>query len=398
MGTDATVDAAIDNYLKHYEKSIGNVWRRTEAGESPEDIAGFRGTSTSDFVRRDLRIIKVMKDPSIESAIWYKLRAARELEELLASDSLDLAVRALLREHVLLLRRAAVGVEVIEERQRRAFIWEELGRLSKERIVRPGDLHRLGVMRGQRGVFRDLKTTKTVAADGVAVSLHHTGRYYPDQFDDKSLIYHFPRTQQSSTDRGEIASLSNAHATGLPVFVVIDRGNLREVRLGNVVEMDDGTATCLVDFVSEVREHAVDIDAPNNEWCARVKRTKEERIQSVTERSARFRFEVGARYGGKCAVTGIGVDAMLDAAHVIEVRDGGPDHPQNGILLLKGFHGAFDSLLWAIHPETHLIVTRPKGPSLSDMGFDVNRLRSDAPLPHPEALEIRWRKFTGEIN
>ena len=144
MGTDATVDAAIDNYLKHYEKSIGNVWRRTEAGESPEDIAGFRGTSTSDFVRRDLRIIRVMKDPSIESAIWYKLRAARELEELLASDSLDLAVRALLREHVLLLRRAAVGVEVIEERQRRAFIWEELGRLSKERIVRPGDLHRLG--------------------------------------------------------------------------------------------------------------------------------------------------------------------------------------------------------------------------------------------------------------
>ena len=84
---------------------------------------------------------------------------------------------------------------------------------------------------------------------------------------------------------------------------------------------------------------------------------------------------------------------MLDAAHIIEVNDNGSDHPENGILLEKGLHAAFDAYLWAINPTTFEIVTREDGPTLSEMGIKINRLEYSVPKPNSEALTVRWKSF-----
>jgi len=84
---------------------------------------------------------------------------------------------------------------------------------------------------------------------------------------------------------------------------------------------------------------------------------------------------------------------MLDAAHIIEVNDNGSDHPENGILLEKGIHAAFDANLWAIDPDTHEIVARKNGPSLAELGIRINKLDANVAKPHNEALAERWKKF-----
>lgn len=282
---------------------------------------------------------------------------------------------------------------VVKEHERRQRIWSALKSTSDDLVVRPGVLHDLAVMRGQRGVYRDLPVTKAVMSDGVAVSLHHTGKHYDDELDDDSVIYHFPSTANETTDRGEIASLFNAKATGLPLFVVIDRGDMREVRLGQVLDVNAELGSCHVKF--EARPTLTPAGDTTNleEWRATEERTKSETRSNLSKRRAAFRYDVLSRYGGKCAVTGIGVPSMLDAAHVIEVRDRGSDHPENGILLTKGLHGAFDAYLWAIDPTSMKIVARERGPYLLDMGISGDQLQSDAPLPNMEALERRWSKF-----
>ena len=84
---------------------------------------------------------------------------------------------------------------------------------------------------------------------------------------------------------------------------------------------------------------------------------------------------------------------MLDAAHIIEVNDNGSDHPENGILLEKGLHAAFDANLWAIEPTTLKIVARENGPSLKEMGIHISKLPDSVAKPHSQALNERYKQF-----
>ena len=61
------------------------------------------------------------------------------------------------------------------------------------------------------------------------------------------------------------------------------------------------------------------------------------------ERDPEFGFRVRRRFRGTCAVTGITVPAVLDAAHVIPVREGGSNDERNGLLLSATAHRALDA-------------------------------------------------------
>lgn len=52
--------------------------------------------------------------------------------------------------------------------------------------------------------------------------------------------------------------------------------------------------------------------------------------------------------GKSCAITGIKTEDVLQAAHVLDVCDGGKDEPENGMLLRADLHLLFDKRLFSI--------------------------------------------------
>ena len=66
-------------------------------------------------------------------------------------------------------------------------------------------------------------------------------------------------------------------------------------------------------------------------------------------RDPSFSIKVKQNYGNKCAICGIPNEgAIVDAAHVKPVKDGGPDIEENGIALCKVHHHLFDAGLITI--------------------------------------------------
>ena len=225
------------------------------------------------------------------------------------------------------------------------------------------------------------------------MSVHHTGRSYADDVSGKYLLYHFPRTQSRTTDEGEIQSIRNAHDLRLPVFAIIDEGTWRRVEFGFVDGVDDGIRCCSIVFTGTLRSPSILRESFPREDSPFSMEPRRTRLTESAQRDPRFKFEVLKRYAGKCPLTGISVKPMVDAAHVVEVKDGGSDAVSNGMLLEKGVHAAFDSHLWAIHPDSLVIVTRRGGPSRADMGITVDQLNPAEPLPHPDAISQRWERF-----
>lgn len=69
-----------------------------------------------------------------------------------------------------------------------------------------------------------------------------------------------------------------------------------------------------------------------------------------------FRAALLAAYGGRCAVTGCDVEAVLEAAHISPYSGPSSDHVCNGLLLRADIHTLFDSGLLAFDPETRRVV------------------------------------------
>ena len=64
-------------------------------------------------------------------------------------------------------------------------------------------------------------------------------------------------------------------------------------------------------------------------------------------------------YKGKCVITQNNSLEELEAAHIVELKDGGEYDVNNGILLEANLHKTFDRYLWAINPNTLEIESNP---------------------------------------
>ncbi|GGC02349.1 HNH endonuclease [Cellulomonas carbonis] len=297
----------------------------------------------------------------------------------------------------------AALVEASGEKVRSLAAWsreDELAwRMSVWDAVRENDadarwLRERGVYGGMQGIWVDAERTRALRDLGVAVAVRHTGRHYADDIDDRMAIYYYPRTARpASRDMNEVEAVKNAAELHLPIFFIGEgpRG-LRPVRLAWVIAADDRAEVFLLEFAEAEPRH-LDVDESRHPFELTVNRR---RSRSTTERLVRapeFKYRVLARHGGRCAVTGLGIPVVLDAAHVVPVADGGSDDERNGLLLTANLHRAFDAHLWAIEPSTLLLHVRRQGPSLSELQVDALSLRSDVRPPHRDALEWRWRKF-----
>jgi HNH endonuclease len=285
-----------------------------------------------------------------------------------------------------------------EEVARRRSLRDAVHALSGDLVVPARALRDLGIIAGERSVYRDSKRSDAAVDGGIALSLHHTGQSFDEDLGPAGILYHYPRTRQPGRDRADVLAIENAFRQRVPLFVVEDLSrSRRRVHWGWVQYINDVIQGCYVAFAETAPREMADLSLGGDErWSGLGRRVTRDALGRAVQRDPRFRFLVRSRYRDACLVTGVSVVEMLEATHVVPVADGGKDQAINGVLLEAGVRRAFDAHLWAIEPGTHRLVARREGPSLSDMGITLTKVPADAVLPAPEALAHRWERFTRE--
>ena len=117
-----------------------------------------------------------------------------------------------------------------------------------------------------------------------------------------------------------------------------------------------------------------------------------------------FRAALVDAYRGRCAISGLPEERLLDAAHIVPDRDADLGQPvvANGLLLSKLHHAAFDQHLIGITPDYRLQISAPlrklyDGPMLELLkdgdGRRLHLPRRRQDWPDPERLERRYEQF-----
>jgi len=238
----------------------------------------------------------------------------------------------------------------------------------------------------------DKSTTGPISPDGngVAVSILHTGRHYPDDLSEEGLIYHYPTTHRpSGRDDAEGQATKNAAVLSLPICVILpgtENVAKRSVRLGWIVAFDDENQQFLILFGEHQPEYksAASTEAPFLlTGGAAAGKTK----AKTRPGQQRFRFQVLANYGCKCAVCAITHPSLMKVAHICGKAHDGSDDWRNGLPLCSIHHDAFDSHLFTIRPETLEILTMPNVAS-SSIGITLKMLSPIHRKPHIDAAAV----------
>lgn len=286
-----------------------------------------------------------------------------------------------------------------QERARRAVMLNELrkvdARLTK---VPPSVLPALGVYVPGRGTFAPpVWDDSELVQQRIVLSVLHTGRHYDDELSDESLVYRFPATKMPGYDRSDIEAGKVALLAKLPIFVIISppkKISEREVRVGQIVDVDDVARQFLVRFVQSTSQPLLDASGVPDEttFAATVEAAKKKKRTAVVRSNdqAKFAFDVAKRYGPKCAFCEIAVPGLVDAAHVVGVADNGSDDPRNGLPLCKTHHAAFDRHLVRIAADGRTLAFAP-GLSADVLGVTCAAIdTTTGALPHVDA--VTWRR------
>jgi len=278
------------------------------------------------------------------------------------------------------------------ERQRREILFSELDKRKDDNgLVAASDLQELRIFKGGRGIWWDKEITGSVFSPGATVSLLHTGRHYDDDLEDDFAFYHYPSTKQPTHDKNDIESTRLVMENELPLFYIIERGSKREVRRA-FVDMDDEKEVFLIRFGSTpkpFRGHTLEqvIAEPFPEITKQLRKTG---IYKVRPNQKAFSIAARKYHGNVCALCGIDVPLLLDAAHIIPDEKDGPSDPRNSLILCATHHRAFDEGLVFIHPETLELVQGIKDITLEKTGITVHSLEHLANKPHSSPLRWRW--------
>jgi hypothetical protein len=170
------------------------------------------------------------------------------------------------------------------------------------------------------------------------------------------------------------------------VYAEVNR--VLSVRLRNepkITDFDDARGVFLIGFVGAVLQEPSLLAPPAT--------TVRERV--TTYRLARpgqraFAFRVFKRYGASCALCDQSVRSILEAAHVIPVKDGGTNSTDNGLALCRNHHRAFDIDLVAFEPETVRVDLLHDWPQAVELQLAHQSLEHLTSRPDERALRWRW--------
>lgn len=144
----------------------------------------------------------------------------------------------------------------------------------------------------------------------------------------------------------------------------------------------------VVSTMPEDQQVHVPSEAPNDEV-----RRKTSVSVLLRKGQAAFRKRLLHVYDGRCAISGVNVETVLDAAHIDDYARSGLNASTNGLLLRSDFHDLFDAGLLKIEPDT-LIIRIDQSLVGSYYGqFDGQKIRErvDGERPSAEMLEAKIR-------
>lgn len=130
-------------------------------------------------------------------------------------------------------------------------------------------------------------------------------------------------------------------------------------------------------------------------------------LAKVRLHQAEFRHMVLSAYDRRCAVSGLPLANLLDAAHIIPDRDErGKPEVSNGLCLSTLHHSAFDCNLLGIDPDgvVHLspkVLDTTDGPTLEALkkshGQRIRTTLHPEDQPNPDYLALRFEAFRKAI-
>jgi hypothetical protein len=117
-----SVRAEIVDVLDAEEGGLGDVWRRTQAGQSPEEIRVARGNERPNFVWNYLRTARAIVDGDLPTAPTVALGAARTLRRILKENEFSSATRAVLEHRLTVLEQRAGDPGALAAEEKKAKI------------------------------------------------------------------------------------------------------------------------------------------------------------------------------------------------------------------------------------------------------------------------------------
>lgn len=279
-----------------------------------------------------------------------------------------------------------------QEAARREQLWASLLAADGPTNVQRGLLRELKIYGNQAGIFVPSgETRKPETPKGIALSFLHTGRHYDDELTSTGVIYHYPKTGRSGHDQSEIEASRAAYQGGLPVFVIGpgDKTNTRTVYRGYIEDVDDTNNVLLITFTQAQLPPPPTPEEQNAPFNLTGEAATSYSLRRNRPNQARFSFDVYKRYGQECAVCGLKVKGVLQAAHLLSKSMDGIDDARNGLPLCANHHLALDRGYWCIDPELQLHA-EPYGPSLLELAITRDNLKHLAFTPHREVLTRIW--------
>lgn len=240
-------------------------------------------------------------------------------------------------------------MNILEEKTRRENLWAELNLINADtEYYSARSIRGLRIYGGYRGIWVDKNRTEQIAEfpGGLAISLKHSHGKYNDEINDDGATYKYPETGKEGYDNMEIRAVKNAMRAEMPIFFITEEDKNRNVRLARVIDANDNRKVFFVSFSNH--------DSPVNytETCPlQLTTIRTRRNTTTTNRSQRFRYEVLSRYGSRCAMCDFEKEEVLEAVHIMPVKNGGPDDPRNGLVLCRNCHRFFDKGFVKINPD-----------------------------------------------
>jgi putative restriction endonuclease len=250
----------------------------------------------------------------------------------------------------------------------------------------PRGIHRPVQM--ARGVL-SIKTTKP--------KLGGVSRYNDELRDDGYFVYAFQGSDPSNHDN---TALLQSHEDGTPCiyFKAITPGLYQILFPCFIATWNATSLTCSISVGS-----AAEITRAAGPRVSEIERRYTTVEAKVRLHQAEFRELVLTAYQRRCAISGLPISDLLDAAHIIPDRDErGRAEISNGLCLSKLHHSAFDCHLLGIDPDglihvAEQVLQQSDGPTLEAIkGCHKRALRipvHEEDRPRREYLAERFEMF-----
>lgn len=272
-------------------------------------------------------------------------------------------------------------------------------------IAQPIDLNgqQISLASKALGIFKPKQMR--VGALSIKTTMPRTGRLkmYEDSQDvDGTFTYSL---QGSDPNNHHNRALKDCleNQTPLIYFYAVAESVYKAIFPCFVERIDSQNMKCHVSVVPEL-DAAKETPSLRDSEVWRIERRYALRETKVRLHQAEFRERVLDAYGTRCAMTGLPVAQLLDAAHIMpDSHDRGVAEITNGLCLSRIHHRAFDANLIGVSPDYKIVVSRQlmgaKDGVILESGLkalhgtEIMRPRSKQHWPNQELLALRFEEF-----